>query len=72
METTMTISVSEDLTSGKRSQTRFCATLDGDSNLDRAGFGSSERSALWELARQLGIHPATLAVRATIARTAVR
>lgn len=51
---------------------RFCATLDGDRDLDRAGFGSSERSALWSLAKQLDIHPATLQVQATIERVGVR
>lgn len=68
----MNVTVSEDLNSSPRGKMRFCATLDGDTNEDRGGFGASERSALWELARQLNIHPGTLAVRATIDRIAVR
>lgn len=70
--TEMYVTVSESLSAGKRSQTRFCATLDGDANQDRAGFGSSERNAIWSLAQQLGIHPATIAATATIERIASR
>lgn len=70
--TALQITVSEDLNATKRSPMRFVATLDGDSNADRAGFGSSERNALWELARQLGIHPATIAATASIERVSFR
>lgn len=72
MAATLAITVSEDLSAGKRSPMRFCATLDGDANQDRAGFGSSERNALWELARALNIHPATVAATASIERVALR
>lgn len=68
----MTITVSEDLGSGPRSKMRFCATLNGDADPDRGGFGSSERAALWSLAQQLGIHPATVQTTATIERVSVR
>lgn len=68
----MIVIVSEDLNSGPRGKFRFCATVEGDTNQDRGGFGSSERSALWSLAQQLNIHPGTLAVTVTIERMAVR
>ena len=68
----MTITVSEDLNSGPRGKMRFCATLNDDTDQDRGGFGSSERNALWSLAQQLGIHPGTLTVQATIERVGVR
>ncbi len=69
---TMQITVSEDMNASKRNPMRFCATLDGDANAERAGFGSSERNALWELAKALGVHPATIAATADIARVALR
>lgn len=69
---TMQITVSEDMNAGKRSPMRFCATLNGDANSERAGFGSSERNALWELAKALGVHPATIAATADIERVALR
>lgn len=68
----MTVTVSEDLSSSPRGKMRFCATLNGNTNEDRGGFGSSERAALWSLAQQLGIHPATIQATATIERVAVR
>lgn len=68
----MNVIVSENLSSGKRDPYRFCATLDGDTNQGRGGFGSSERAALWSLAKQLDIHPATIQATATIERLAVR
>lgn len=68
----MNITVSEDLNSGPRGKMRFCATLNGDTNEDRGGFGSSEQAALWSLAQQLNIHPGTLQVQATIERVAFR
>lgn len=68
----MTIIVSEDLNSSPRGKMRFCATLDGDTNQDRGGFGTNERSALWSLAQQLNIHPATIQATATIERISVR
>lgn len=68
----MNVTVSEDLNAGKRAPMRFCATLDGDANGERAGFGSSERNALWELAKALGVHPATIAATAGIERVALR
>jgi len=68
----MIVIVSENLSSGKRDPYRFCATVEGDTNQDRGGFGSNERAALWSLAQQLNIHPGTLAVTATIGRLAVR
>jgi hypothetical protein len=68
----MNITISEDLNSTPRGKMRFCATLNGDTNEDRGGFGSSERNALWSLAQQLNIHPGTLQVTATIERIAVR
>lgn len=66
----MNVSVSENLSSGRRDPLRFCATVEG--NDERAGFGTSERNALWSLAQQLGIHPATIAATANIERVAVR
>lgn len=72
MAATLAITVSEDLNAGKRAPMRFCATLDGDTNQDRAGFGSSERNALWELAKALNIHPGTLSLTASIERVALR
>jgi hypothetical protein len=68
----MIVTISEDLNSSPRGRTRFCATVEGDSNPERGGFGRTEQSALWSLAQQLGIHPATLQVTATIERLAVR
>lgn len=73
----MTIIVSEDLNSGPRSKTRFCATVqDGPLDIDwlpaQAGFGANERSALWSLAQQLGIHPGTIQATAIIERVSVR
>jgi hypothetical protein len=68
----MTITVSEDLNSTARSSFRFCATAKGDSDPERGGFGRTEQSALWSLAQQLGIHPATITATATIERVAVR
>lgn len=68
----MIVTVSEDLNSGRRDPFRFCATLEGDTDPERGGFGMSERSALWSLAQQLGIHPATLQASATIERVGVR
>jgi hypothetical protein len=68
----MTITVSEDLNAATRSPERFCATLNADTNPDRAGFGRTEQAALWELARQLRVHPGTLSATATIERLAVR
>lgn len=68
----MTITVSEDLNASPRGKMRFCATLNDDADQDRGGFGSSERAALWSLAQQLGIHPGTIQVTATIERVAFR
>lgn len=68
----MTITVSEDMNATPRGRTRFCATLNGDTNEDRAGFGSNERGALWSLAQQLKVHPGTLQVQATIERVSFR
>lgn len=68
----MKVVVSETMTTKKRDPLRFCATLDGDVNQDRAGFGSSEYNALHDLAILLGLHPGTLRVQATIERVAVR
>ena len=68
----MNVTISENLNSGKRDPLRFCATVEGDTNQNRGGFGTSERAALWSLAQQLNIHPATLTVTATIERLAVR
>lgn len=68
----MTITVTEDLHATPRSRVRFCATLAADTDPDRAGFGASERAALWALASQLAVHPATLQVQATIDRVAFR
>jgi len=68
----MNITVSEDLNASKRSPVRFCATLNDDTDTERGGFGSNERAALWSLAQQLNVHPATLQVQATIARVSVR
>lgn len=68
----ITITVSEDLNSGKRDPLRFCATLDGDTDPERGGFGASERAALWSLAQQLNVHPATFQVLASIERVSVR
>jgi hypothetical protein len=68
----MTITVSEDLNVSPRNPMRFCATVENDDDPERGGFGSSERAALWSLAQQLGIHPATIQVTATIERMAVR
>ena len=56
----MHVVVSENLSSRARDPFRFCATVDGDTNQDRGGFGASERAALWSLAQQLNIHPATI------------
>jgi hypothetical protein len=68
----MTITVSENLNVSPRNPMRFCATVENDDDPERGGFGSSERAALWSLAQQLGIHPATIQVTATIERMAVR
>lgn len=68
----MNVTVSEDLNATKRNPMRFVATLDGDTDAERAGFGSSERNALWELAKALGVHPATIAAAADIHRVALR
>ena len=68
----MNVTVSENLSARSRDPFRFCATLDGDANPDRGGFGASERAALWSLAQQLKIHPATLTLTATIAQIGVR
>lgn len=70
--TALQITVSEDLNASKRNPMRFCATLDNDTNSERAGFGSSERNALWELAKALNIHPGTLSLTASIERVALR
>ncbi len=70
--TALQITVSEDLNATKRSPMRFVATLDGDKDTERAGFGSTERNALWELAKALGIHPGTIQVTASIERVAFR
>ena len=66
----MNLTVSESESAKRR--VRFCATLDGDTDEGRAGFGSSERNALYDLARQLEMHPGTLMVTGTIERVAVR
>jgi hypothetical protein len=71
-EPTMTIIVSEELGASLRSPVRYCATLDGDDNPDRAGFGVSEPHALASLAAQLGLHPLRMQERATIERMSVR
>lgn len=68
----MNVTVSEDLNASKRNPMRFCATVDGDADPMRAGFGSSERNALWELAKALNIHPGTLPLTASIVRVALR
>lgn len=68
----MTITVSEDLNASPRARLRFCATLVDDADPERAGFGASERAALWSLAQQLDVHPATLAATAMIERVASR
>lgn len=68
----MTITVSEDLNSPAKSEFRFCAAVDGDSNPDRGGFGMTEESAIAQLAQQFGKTPATFLASATIERMAVR
>jgi hypothetical protein len=68
----VTVTVSEDLNAATRSPERFCATLNADTDLDRAGFGPTERVALWALAAQLGIPPLALQAQATIERMATR
>ena len=68
----MVVTVSENLSSSPRDPYRFCATLEGDENPERGGFGRSERAALWSLAQQLNIHPATLTAQATVDRLGVR
>lgn len=65
----MNVTISENLSAGRRDPLRFCATVEND---ERAGFGTSERNALWSLAQRLNIHPATIAATATIERLAVR
>lgn len=42
----MTITVSEDLNSSPRSDFRFCATVNDDSDMERGGFGPTETAAL--------------------------
>lgn len=68
----MNVTVSEDLNATPRAKLRFCATLEDDTNEGRGGFGATERAALWSLAKQLDMHPGTLAVRASIERVAFR
>lgn len=68
----MTITVSEDLNVGPRNPMRFCATVENDTDSERGGFGASERAALWSLAQQLDIHPATIQTTATIKRIGLR
>lgn len=67
-----TICVSEDLGERASSPYRFCATLVGDTDPERGGFGSTERDAIGMLAQQLGVSPAALELSSTIERVGVR
>ena len=49
-----TISVGEDLKTRPNDRYRFCATLDGDTDPERGGFGATEKAAVTMLARMSG------------------
>jgi hypothetical protein len=68
----MNVTISENLNSGGRDPLRFCATVEGDTDPDRGGFGTSERNAIWSLAQQLNVHPATIMATAAIERVSFR
>lgn len=68
----MIVTISEDLNSGKRDPFRFCAAVDGDTNSERGGFGTTEATALTQLARQFGKTAPVFLLGATVERLAVR
>jgi hypothetical protein len=72
MTAPVTITVSEDLNARLRDPSRFCATVDGDTDPERAGFGQTEAAALAYLAKQYRTTYDALVDGATIERIGVR
>lgn len=68
----MSITVSEDLNASKRSPMRFVATLDGDTDFERGGFGANEVAALSDLIDQFPKSERASLAGATIERVGIR
>lgn len=68
----MIVTVSEDLNVCPSDEFRFCATVEGDTNQDRGGFGSTEIAALAMLIEQFPKTERATLHGASIERMAVR
>jgi hypothetical protein len=67
-----TITVSEDLNARERDDFRFCAAVEGDTNMERGGFGATEIAALAMLIEQFPKAARASLHGATIERMTVR